>query len=122
MVCYFCGTLESDWVVIQLASGQTALDPTHSVAAGLPWRAGLPLCPRRGGAVFLDDIHISPISRHQSFAARSRRAAAGQAGVGPVLEIFRAEISRTLGLLGMRSVADIDASVIHRPWLRAESD
>jgi len=34
VVCYFCGTLESDCVVIQLASGHAALDPTHSVAPG----------------------------------------------------------------------------------------
>jgi hypothetical protein len=76
VVCYFCGTLESDCVVIQLASDHTALDPTHSLAAGLRWRAGRPLCPRCGGAVFLDDVHIAPISRHQSLAAPSRPAAA----------------------------------------------
>jgi hypothetical protein len=34
VVCYFCGTLESDSVIIQLAPGHAALDPTHSVSAG----------------------------------------------------------------------------------------
>jgi hypothetical protein len=80
VVCYLCGSLESDCVVIQLASGRAALEPTHSVALGLRWRAGRPLCPRCGGAVFLDDIHMSEISGDESFAAPSRRRAATSSG------------------------------------------
>jgi L-lactate dehydrogenase (cytochrome) len=39
-------------------------------------------------------------------------AAGGQAGVGRVLDIFRAEIEQTMGLLGCPSVADLDRRAI----------
>lgn len=42
-------------------------------------------------------------------------AVAGEAGVRHVLENFRYEISRTLGLLGVASIADVDRSLIEFP-------
>ena len=76
VVCYFCGTLQSGCAVVRLSPGRRAPNPRYSVAAGLRWSAGRPHCPRCGGAVFLDDIHAVPISRRESLAAPSVRAAA----------------------------------------------
>ncbi len=47
-------------------------------------------------------------------------AAAGQAGVGRALEILRADVERTLRLLGCPSVAALDSSYIDFPesWLK----
>lgn len=42
-------------------------------------------------------------------------AVAGEAGVRHVLENFRYEIDRTLGLLGARSIHDVDSSFIEAP-------
>lgn len=42
-------------------------------------------------------------------------AAAGQAGVGRVLEILRNDMERTLKLLGCRAVAELDASYVRYP-------
>jgi isopentenyl diphosphate isomerase/L-lactate dehydrogenase-like FMN-dependent dehydrogenase len=42
-------------------------------------------------------------------------AAAGEAGVDHVLEILRTELDRTLALLGVRSVEEIDRSLIRLP-------
>ena len=39
-------------------------------------------------------------------------AAAGGAGVARALEILRADLTRTLKLLGCRSIADLDASYL----------
>jgi L-lactate dehydrogenase (cytochrome)/(S)-mandelate dehydrogenase len=39
---------------------------------------------------------------------------AGEAGVAHVLDIYRREIDRTMGLLGVRSIAEIDRKVIFR--------
>ena len=44
-------------------------------------------------------------------------AAAGEAGVERMLEIFRAELSRTLTLMGCASVSELD-----RTWLRGSND
>ena len=44
-------------------------------------------------------------------------AAGGQAGVERVLDIFRAEITRTLTLLGCPSVADLDRGWLELGWL-----
>jgi len=48
-------------------------------------------------------------------------AAAGEAGVARALEILRADVERTLKLLGCRSVADLDRSYVSVPvsWLTA---
>lgn len=42
-------------------------------------------------------------------------AVAGEAGVARVLEIFRNEIDRTMGLCGVTRVADIGPDLLHRP-------
>jgi L-lactate dehydrogenase (cytochrome)/(S)-mandelate dehydrogenase len=39
---------------------------------------------------------------------------AGEAGVAHVLDIFRREIDRVMGLAGITRIADIDQSVIFR--------
>jgi isopentenyl diphosphate isomerase/L-lactate dehydrogenase-like FMN-dependent dehydrogenase len=39
-------------------------------------------------------------------------AAAGQAGVARVLEIFRTEIEQTMGLVGCPTVADIGRDIV----------
>jgi len=44
-------------------------------------------------------------------------AVGGQAGVERVLDVFRAEISRTMTLLGCQSVADLDRSWLDLSWL-----
>ena len=41
-------------------------------------------------------------------------AAAGQAGIERALEIFRADLSRTMKLLGCKSLAELDASYIQK--------
>jgi L-lactate dehydrogenase (cytochrome) len=41
-------------------------------------------------------------------------AAAGQAGIERALEIFRADLLRTMKLLGCRSVVELDASYIQK--------
>jgi L-lactate dehydrogenase (cytochrome) len=48
-------------------------------------------------------------------------AAAGQAGVARALEILRADVERTLRLLGCPSIAALDASYVEAPaaWHRA---
>jgi isopentenyl diphosphate isomerase/L-lactate dehydrogenase-like FMN-dependent dehydrogenase len=50
-------------------------------------------------------------------------AAAGQAGVARALEILRADVERTLKLLGCPSIAALDASYVEAPaaWRRASS-
>jgi isopentenyl diphosphate isomerase/L-lactate dehydrogenase-like FMN-dependent dehydrogenase len=42
-------------------------------------------------------------------------AAAGEAGVARALEILRADVERTLKLLGCRSIADLDRSYVSVP-------
>ena len=42
-------------------------------------------------------------------------AAAGEAGVNRAIEILRADLERTLKLLGCRSLADLDPSYVHVP-------
>ena len=42
-------------------------------------------------------------------------AAAGEAGVTRAIEILRADLDRTLRLLGCRSVADLDRSYVNVP-------
>lgn len=42
-------------------------------------------------------------------------SAAGEAGVARVLEILRADVERTLKLLGARSIADLDRSYVNVP-------
>ena len=44
-------------------------------------------------------------------------AVGGQAGVERVLDVFRAEISRTMTLLGCQRVADLDRSWLDLSWL-----
>jgi (S)-mandelate dehydrogenase len=39
-------------------------------------------------------------------------AAAGEAGVARALELFRAETVRTMAMLGARSIAEIDSSLL----------
>jgi isopentenyl diphosphate isomerase/L-lactate dehydrogenase-like FMN-dependent dehydrogenase len=41
-------------------------------------------------------------------------AAAGEAGIDRALEIFRADLTRTMKLLGCKSVAELDASYIQK--------
>jgi len=41
-------------------------------------------------------------------------AAAGQAGVARALEILRADVDRTMRLLGCSSVASLDATYLNR--------
>jgi L-lactate dehydrogenase (cytochrome) len=50
-------------------------------------------------------------------------AGAGQAGVARALEILRADVERTLKLLGCPSIAALDASYVEAPdaWRRASS-
>jgi isopentenyl diphosphate isomerase/L-lactate dehydrogenase-like FMN-dependent dehydrogenase len=50
-------------------------------------------------------------------------AAAGQAGVARAIEILRADVERTLKLLGCPSIAALDASYVEAPpaWHRASS-
>jgi isopentenyl diphosphate isomerase/L-lactate dehydrogenase-like FMN-dependent dehydrogenase len=43
-------------------------------------------------------------------------AAAGEAGVARAIEILRADLDRTLKLLGCASVADLDRSFLNVPW------
>jgi L-lactate dehydrogenase (cytochrome) len=47
-------------------------------------------------------------------------AAAGEAGVGHMLEVLRADIDTALGLTGRNSTADLDASALYRPGSAAE--
>jgi L-lactate dehydrogenase (cytochrome)/(S)-mandelate dehydrogenase len=42
-------------------------------------------------------------------------AVAGEAGVAQVLEIFRREIDRVMGLCGVRNIAGIGPDLIFRP-------
>ena len=42
-------------------------------------------------------------------------AVAGEAGVARVLEIFRNEIDRVMGLCGVTKISEIGADLIHRP-------
>jgi L-lactate dehydrogenase (cytochrome) len=42
-------------------------------------------------------------------------AAAGEAGVSRAIEILRADLERTLRLLGVNSVAELDASYVNVP-------
>jgi L-lactate dehydrogenase (cytochrome) len=42
--------------------------------------------------------------------------AAGAPGVARALEILRADLVRTLGLLGCASVAALDRSYVSAPW------
>ncbi len=42
-------------------------------------------------------------------------AASGEAGVATMLEVFAAEIDRTLALIGVRSLSDVDASAVDIP-------
>jgi isopentenyl diphosphate isomerase/L-lactate dehydrogenase-like FMN-dependent dehydrogenase len=46
-------------------------------------------------------------------------AAGGEAGVGRVLDLLRADIARTLTLLGCPSVEALDRSYVDAPWLPA---
>ena len=49
-------------------------------------------------------------------------AVAGEAGVAHVLEIYRREIDRVMGLCGITRIADIDARLIApAQWLRLEA-
>jgi isopentenyl diphosphate isomerase/L-lactate dehydrogenase-like FMN-dependent dehydrogenase len=41
-------------------------------------------------------------------------AAAGEAGIDRALEIFRADLTRTMKLLGCKSVAELDATYIQK--------
>jgi isopentenyl diphosphate isomerase/L-lactate dehydrogenase-like FMN-dependent dehydrogenase len=47
-------------------------------------------------------------------------AAAGEAGVRRVLELFRDDVARTLGLLGCPSVSQLDRSYVDAPWAPRE--
>ena len=61
-------------------------------------------------ALLVEGGAISRIGRMQCYAL----AAAGEAGIVRLLELLEDEVKRCLGLLGVRTFAELDRSCLHR--------